>query len=41
VSVVQEVLGQPLGAGRRQALEELGLAGALQKVNAHSCCHAV
>jgi hypothetical protein len=29
---MQEVLGQPLAAGRRQALEELGLAAALQQV---------
>ena len=29
---MQGVLGQPLAAGRRQALEELGLAAALQQV---------
>ena len=29
---LQEVLGQPLAAERRQALEELGLAAALQQV---------
>lgn len=29
---MQEVLGQPLAAGRRQALKELGLAAALQQV---------
>jgi hypothetical protein len=30
---LQGVLGQPFAAGRRQALEELGLAAALQQVH--------